>query len=208
MVIDSPMFNDRIKEGKIRFNTVFLSDKIPRETKIVQLKKWSKIFQKSGLTPEIQGNYTGNLSFRSKKGFVITVSGLRNKENLTDDCFVYVKSYSKKSNTFFVEGKNRPSSESIMHYLIYDKSKNINAVFHGHNEIIITNASKLNLPTTEKDYESGTIELAKEVLKVLENNKIIVLKNHGFVSVGTTMKEAGEKTLFTLTKAKQQISCN
>ncbi len=56
MVIDSPMFNDRIKEGKIRFNTVFLSDTISSETKIVELKKWSEIFQKSGLTPELKGN--------------------------------------------------------------------------------------------------------------------------------------------------------
>ena len=75
MVIDLPMSNDRIKEGKIRFNTVFLSDKIPHETKIAELKEWSEIFQQSGLTPEIQGNYTGNLSFRSKKGFVVTASG-------------------------------------------------------------------------------------------------------------------------------------
>ena len=206
MVIDSPMFNDRIKEGKIRFNTVFLSDRIPSETKIVELKKWSKIFQKSGLTPEIQGNYTGNLSFRSKKGFVITASGLKNKQNLFDNCFVYVKAYLEKSNTFFVEGKNLPSSESIMHHLIYEKCEKINAVFHGHNEIIVTNATKLKLPTTEKEYKSGTIELAKEVLKVLENNKIIILKNHGFVTLGTTMKEAGEETLFILTKAMQQIS--
>ena len=202
------MFNDKLKEGKIRFNTVFLSEKIPIEPKIVELKKWSKIFQKSGLTPEIQGNYTGNLSFRSRKAFVITASGLQNKENLTDDCFVLVKSYLEKNNTFFVEGKNMPSSESIMHHLIYEKSEKINAVFHGHNEVIVTKASKLNLPTTEKEYESGTIELAKEVLKVLENNKIIILKNHGFVTLGTTMKEAGEKALFTLTNAKQQTSFN
>jgi len=48
----------------------------------------------------------------------------------------------------------------------------------------------------------GTIELAKEVLKVLGNNKLIVLKNHGFVSLGATMKEAGELASVTLKRSK------
>ena len=180
-----------MKEGKIRFNSVFISDKIPSDAKNMELKEWSEKFQKNGLTPEFEGNYTGNLSFRSKEGFVITASGLKNKENLTDACFVYVKDYSQKTNTFYVEGKKKPSSESIMHYLIYKTCKDINAVFHGHNDLIVKNSDKLKLPITKKEYEWGTIELAKEVLKVLDDNKLIVLKNHGFVSLGKNMKEAG-----------------
>ena len=191
-----------MKEGKIRFNTVFVSDLIPGDTKLVELKKWSKIFQESGLTPEVQGNFTGNLSFRSKEGFVITASGLKDKQDLEDICFVYVKTYDEKYNTFFVEGQTKPSSESIMHHLIYKTCREVNAVFHGHNDKIVAYAEKLGLPVTEKEYESGTVELAKEVLKVLGNNKLIVLRNHGFVSLGNKMKEAGELALTTLNKAK------
>ena len=190
-----------MKEGKIKFNTLFLSDKIPFDTKIDELKKWSEIFQKQGLTPEFEGNYTGNLSFRLKTGFVITASGLKNKENLVDDCFVYITNYDEKSNTFFLEGKLDPSSESVMHYLIYKNCKKINAVFHGHNDSILINAKKLELPITEKEYAPGTINLAKEVLKILERDKLIILKNHGFVSLGTTMKEAGELALTTLNRS-------
>ena len=192
-----------MKEGKIRFNTVFVSDIIPSDTKLGELKKWSKKFQKSGLTPEFQGNFTGNLSFRSKEGFVITASGLKNKQDLEDICFVYVKAYDEKNNTFFVEGQTKPSSESILHQLIYNASEDVKAIFHGHNHTIITHAEKLGLPVTEKEYESGTVELAKEALKVLGDFKLIVLRNHGFVSLGNTMKEAGELALATL---KQAIS--
>ena len=191
-----------MKEGKIRFNSVFVSNKIFSDTEIEELKEWSEKFQKNGLTPEVEGNYTGNLSFRSKEGFVITASGLKNKENLTDDCFVYVKDYDEKNNTVYFEGKKQPSSELIMHHLIYKTCEDINAVFHGHNDVIVKNAEKLKLPVTEKEYESGTIELAKEVLKVLGDKKVIVLKNHGFVSLGTTMKEAGELALATLNRSK------
>jgi ribulose-5-phosphate 4-epimerase/fuculose-1-phosphate aldolase len=191
-----------MKEGKIRFNTVFVSDKIYSDAKIVELKEWSEKFQKNGLTPEFEGNYTGNLSFRSGEDFVITASGLKNKENLTDDCFIIVKNYEKKTNTFIVEGKKKPSSESIMHYLLYRMCVDVNAVFHGHNDLIVKYAEKLKLPVTRKEYESGTIELAKEVLKVLGDKKLIVIRNHGFVSLGTTMKQAGEQALATLTQSK------
>ena len=191
-----------MKEGKIRFNTVFVSDKIPHDTKLVELKKWSKTFQESGLTPEVQGNFTGNLSFRSKEGFVITASGLKDKEDLEDVCFVYVKAYNEQDNTFFVEGQTKPSSESIMHHLIYKACMDVKAVFHGHKDTIIAHAKELGLPVTEKEYESGTVELAKEVLKVLGDNKLIVLRNHGFVSLGSTMKEAGKLALATLNQAK------
>jgi ribulose-5-phosphate 4-epimerase/fuculose-1-phosphate aldolase len=191
-----------MKEGKIRFNTVFDSDNVPSNSQIMELKEWSKAFQKNGLTPEVEGNYTGNLSFRSKDGFVITASAMKDKENLTDDCFVYVKNYDSTTNTFDVEGKKKPSSESIMHQLIYDATKDVNAVFHGHNNTIVATAEDLKLPITEKEYESGTVELAKEVLKVLKGNKVIVLRNHGFVTLGKNMKEAGELALATLQKAK------
>ena len=122
----------------------------PSDAKIVELKEWSEKFQKSGLTPEVEGNYTGNLSFRSGEGFVITASGLKNKENLADDCFVIVKAYDEQTNTFIVEGKKKPSSESIMHHLIYRACGDVNAVFHGHNDLIVKYAEKLKLPVTEK----------------------------------------------------------
>ena len=191
-----------MKEGKIKFNTVFVSDTVPSDPNLGQLKKWSEQFQKNGLTPEVEGNYTGNLSFRLNEGFVITASALKNKENLGDDSFVTVKKYDQQTNTFYVEGKKKPSSESIMHQLIYDSNMEIMAVFHGHNYLIVRFAKEIKLPVTENEYESGTVELAKEVLKILGDNKVVVLKNHGFVCVAKNMKTAGELALATLEKAK------
>jgi len=192
-----------MKEGRIRFNSIFVSDQAPRDPRIEELKEWCERFQKNELTPEVQGNYTGNLSFRSGEGFIITASGMKSKKNLADDCFVYVKDYDEKTNTFYVEGKKQPSSETMMHYLIYKNHEEVNAVFHGHDDTIVANADKLGLPVTEKEYESGTIELAKEVLKILGDKNLIALRNHGFVSLGGTMKEAGELALATLKRSKE-----
>jgi len=192
-----------MKEGKIRFNISFFSDEVPSDARIDELKEWSERFQRNGLTPEFEGNYTGNLSFRSREGLFITASGLKSKENLSNDCFVYVKNYDEQSNTVYIEGSRQPSSEAVMHFLIYKTRKEINAIFHGHNDAIIMNAEKLGFPVTEREYEPGTIELAKEVLKVLGDNNLIALKNHGFVSLGRTMKEAGELALATLKRSKE-----
>jgi L-fuculose-phosphate aldolase len=195
-----------MKEGKIRFNIIFVSDQVPSAARIDELKEWCERFQRKGLTPEFEGNYTGNLSFRSEVGFVITASGLKNKESLSNDCFVYVKNYDEQSNTVYVEGSRQPSSEAVMHYLIYKTHKEINAVFHGHDDAIIMNAEKLGFPVTEREHEPGTTELAKEVLKVLGDKNLIVLRNHGFVSLGRTMKEAGELALATLKRSKESAN--
>ncbi|UCC58117.1 MAG: class II aldolase/adducin family protein [Candidatus Bathyarchaeum sp.] len=189
-----------MKEGKIRFNIIFVSDEIPSDIRIEELKEWSERFQRNGLTPEIEGNYTGNLSFRSEEGFVITASGLKSKENLGDDCFVYVESYDEQSNTVYVGGKRHPSSEAVMHFLIYKAREEVNAIFHGHNEVIIANAEKFKLPVTEREHEPGSRELANEVLRALGDNNLIVIKNHGFISLGKTMNEAGKQALATLRK--------
>ena len=192
-----------MNEGRIRFVVSFISNQVPRDSRIEELKEWSRIFQRNGLTPEFEGKNTGNLSFSSNEGFIITASGLKNKQNLNSDCFVYVKTYDKQRNIVYVEGKKRPSSEVVMHYLIYKTHKEVNAVFHGHSRAILMNAEKLGFPVTERKYEPGTRELAKEALKALENKNLVVLKIHGFVSVGNTMREAGELALSTLRRSKE-----
>jgi len=192
-----------MKAGKIRFNSIFVSYHVPRDPRIKELRKWCGKFQKYGLTPEFEGHHTGNLSFRSKEGFTITSSGMKNRKNLPDESFVCIKDYDTKTNTFYVEGNQTPSSESLMHHLIYITCKEINSVFHGHNDLIVAKAKKMGLSVTKKEYESGTVDLAKEVLNVLGDNKFVVLKNHGFVSVGKTMNEAGSFSLSTLRRSKE-----
>ena len=100
--------------------------------------------------------------------------------------------YDIYKNTIYAEGKQDPSSESIMHFLVYNTRGDVNAIFHGHDKSIVKNAEKLKLLVTEEEVTPGTIELANEVLAVLGDNNFVVIKNGGFVSFGKTMKEAGE----------------
>ncbi len=185
---------------RVKFKTIFISDEVPDDKEIEGLKHWCNQFHKNNLTLPKEGASTGNLSCRIEDGFLITATTLKTKENLSNDSFVRVVNYDVYKNTIYAEGTQEPSCESIMHFLIYNTRGDVNAIFHGHDQSIVKNAEKLKLPVTEDEAPPGTIELANEVLSVLENN-FIVIKNGGFVSLGETMKEAGELAIKTHKKA-------
>jgi ribulose-5-phosphate 4-epimerase/fuculose-1-phosphate aldolase len=192
-----------VTEKRIKFKTIFLDDGAPDDKEIKELKNWCNQFHKNNLILPNEGASTGNLSCRTEDGFIITASMLKTKENLSDDSFVRVINYDIHKNTVYAEGKQEPSCESIMHFLLYNSRDDINAIFHGHDKSILKNAIKLKLPVTEEEAFPGTVELANEVLSVLENNNFIVIKNGGFVSLGRNMKETGELALKTLKKAQK-----
>ena len=166
----------------------FVSEEIPDDKRIEDFKKWCNDFLKNKLiNPE--DNSLG-LSFRIDDGFVIT--GNKLKESLSNDCFVNVLNYDVYNNSLFVEGILEPSLEAVMHYLIYNTRFEVNAIFCGKDNPIIKYAKELKLIETTEEIPPGTVELANEVLDVLKNNNFIVIKNYGFLSLGKTMKEAGE----------------
>ena len=192
-----------MEEKRVKFKTVFISDEVPEEKEIEELKYWCTQFQKNNLTPPHEGNSVGNLSCRVEDEFIITGSMLKTKENLNNDFFVRVVNYDVYKNAIYAEGKMEPSSESIMHFLIYNTRDDLNAIFHGHSDLITKNAEKLKIPITKNEQPPGTMELANEVLDALGDNNIIVIKNGGFVVLGNSMKGAGQLVLNTLKKAKK-----
>ena len=178
-------------EQVTRVKTSFVSEDIPDDKGIEDLKKWCEQFLKNKLIT-LDNNSLG-LSFRIDDGLVIT--GNKLKESLSNDSFVSVLNYDVYKNSLFVEGVLEPSPEAVMHYLIYNTRFEVNAIFCGNESLIVKHAKKLKLVETSEELPSGSVELANEVLDVLGNNNFIVIKNYGFVSLGKTMKEAGDLVL-------------
>lgn len=140
----------------------------------------------------------GNLSFRVKEGlneFIITSSGLGSKNILTSDSFVKVVDCDVKRKIVYVHGVREPSSESLLHYRIYVLRKDVNAVFHGHDKVIVEHAKMVGAVETEDWQPYGSLELVESVEKVLGENYFIVMKKHGFISLGASMEEAGKLAL-------------
>lgn len=93
------------------------------------------------------------------------------------------------------EGKLKPSSESMLHWEIFRQRPEINAIFHLHDEEVMKASRRMGVPRTSKKQPAGTYALAREVKKLLESEcetNYCILKDHGIISLGKTVKEAGQ----------------
>lgn len=178
-----------------KFETVFQSNQAPEHTDIEYLKNWCSTFHAQGLTPSHESGTAGNLSFRIFSGcneFIITGAGLHAKCRLNESDFVHIVSCNISQRKVWVKGTRLPSSESMMHYAIYNTLPEVNAVFHGHHQGLIKYAKALDLPVTETVCEYGSPELIESILPMLQKNKLFIIRDHGFISCGNTMNVAGE----------------
>jgi L-fuculose-phosphate aldolase len=177
-----------------RFNTVFLSKEIPYHPAVPHLMKWGRRFAELGLAPQRGNAYAGNLSFRAPSGFIITAAGA-DLGKLVDDDMVLVVEVTQDSHSVTVHGKKEPSSESFLHHAIYAARPQVQAVFHGHDELILQHAREIHLPVTVREQPYGSLELAKEVLQVLGVHNYTVIRNHGFIASGKDLEQAGQEAL-------------
>lgn len=182
----------------VKFRTEIIGREVPKDPRIEELKYWCSEFHRLNLAPLYKGGSLGNLSFRLKKyedSFIITASRIGLKDKLSEDCFVTVHSCDLEKGIVFARGTREPSSESRLHFAIYNQREDVNAVFHGHSREILSCADKLKVPETKQKAPYGSMKLVQSALEILGYKFFLVLKGHGFISLGKTMKEAGELTL-------------
>lgn len=130
----------------------------------------------------------GNLSVRVPEGFLVKGGGIELGE-MEPENVVLVHDYGHGSNTLIASGLREPSSESIMHYLIYQRMPGVNAVVHAHDQLALEEQD-LDYPVTEREEPYGTPELAEQALDALREGNYVVLRNHGSVVVGGSLQEA------------------
>jgi ribulose-5-phosphate 4-epimerase/fuculose-1-phosphate aldolase len=179
----------------IKFKTFMVDQQVKACPRIRELEYWCKQFHQYNLAPPYKGGSYGNLSCRlgeNQNAFLITGSRIGLKNRLSNDCFVKVFFIDLPRGIVYAQGIRDPSSESMIHFAIYRQRKDVNAIFHGHSQEILTCADKLGVPETIKEEPYGTGELVQRVLEVLADKQFLIMKNHGFISLGKTMKEAGE----------------
>ena len=187
----------------VKFSTIFESKNICFDQRVEKLKEWCNIFHKKNLAPPYEGGSAGNLSFRLSPNcsqFIITGTKIGLKEKLDYTHFVKVNNVDFQNNKVFVEGEREPSSESMLHFLIYSKRNDVFAIFHGHSNEILANTEKLQIAVTEQEQPYGSLALVAEAQKMIEKHDFFVLKNHGFFSLGSSMEVAGNETLKVLDK--------
>ena len=169
-----------------KFRTVFAQRAVSGDERMGELLKWCRRWASLGLV----GDTVGNLSFRTVNGFLINRTA-GDLGGITRQEFVEVVEADREKRELTVVGLYEPSSESLMHAGIYAARPGINAVFHGHSERLLAEAERLGVAVTAHEQPYGTAELVAEILSALDGHKFVVMRNHGFVSFGVTMEEAG-----------------
>jgi len=133
----------------------------------------------------------GNVGVRYGAGFVITSTG-SNLGSLEKDELVYVERCDLEAEEVYYFGSKEPSSETLMHWLIYSERPKTNAIMHAHDEVA-TRSELLSgrVEETEREEPYGSPALARMALEAFKKTKdIIVLKNHGYVAIGQDLMSA------------------
>jgi len=168
-----------------KFRTIFTRRENPSDERLGELVDWCHRWGRRGVV----GDTIGNLSFRTEQGFIINRTA-GDLATITPVEFVEVIRVDFTMRELTVAGAYEPSSESLMHAALYAARPSVNAVFHGHSAALLAAAERLGLPVTQRERPYGTAALADEILDVLSAHSVVIIRNHGFVAMGATMKAA------------------
>ncbi|MBI9054963.1 MAG: class II aldolase/adducin family protein [Bacteroidales bacterium] len=137
----------------------------------------------------------GNISIRATGNkFIISGSATGNIKQLSEKDYSLVTKYDIDENLIHCEGLTKASSESLSHAAVYESNPEIKAVIHIHH-LEMWEKYIHNLPTTNKNAEFGTPEIADEMKKlVIQNSGILIMGGHqeGIISYGKSINEAEE----------------
>jgi ribulose-5-phosphate 4-epimerase/fuculose-1-phosphate aldolase len=174
------------------FSSVFLDKNPPVDARIDEMLQWGKKIYGSGGGPAM----AGNLSFRTKMGFIITGSGLA-PGNATKDTVVEVRGvvFGLNRPSVYAKGQVAPAEEALLHSVIYEALPEINAIFFLTSNNMIEAAGKFGSPAAQTASPAGSRETAQEIvnlIKVNNNAGSLVINNCAVIISGKTMSDAGQ----------------
>lgn len=142
----------------------------------------------------------GNLSIynRDLKLMAITPSGFDYFKTKVEDIIII------NDDGLVIEGKNKPSSEYMMHLILYKNRKDISAVVHTHSPYATTlSCLRLELPAVHymialagktvrcSEYATyGSLDLAENALVGIKDRKAVLLANHGLLAGDYNLENA------------------
>ncbi len=188
----------------VKFHYIQKSPQVPESKALANLNHWAWLFAEFGLAPlHRQGAY-GNFSCRKNDNtFFISSSGMVPEQKFSAEKYCLIRYCDKDQLTIEYHGKSPPSSETLMHYLIYQRRPDINVILHGHNTLLLENRKQLNLQQTSIYHSYGTKELATAASCLAEKENFFIIKNHGFVALGKEINATGQHTLDMLKRLIQ-----
>jgi len=167
----------------VKFQTIQRSDKLRPEAVdlYVVFKRTCDRLKAHDMTPA----NAGNVSILFGDGFFISASG-SNLGTIEKNELTFVEVCDVEAERVLYHGPIKPSSESIMHWLIYWDRPEARAIIHAHDEFATRPELLVGVvEESEREEPYGSVELARMAIGTFQRaERIIVLKNHGYVAIG------------------------
>ncbi len=188
-------------QNQLPFEAVSMDDSPSPDPRLPKLIYWGRIFQEFGLAPSYGTGSHGNLSIRSKDGCLITATQTF-LAMLKEKHFVEIVNCDLKVSPPVVRyrGTSSPSTDSLIHWHMYQWRPEVTCVMHGHDPLALTYAQQLGIPKTSWAADAGSPELV-ELIRPLAHHAYFLIRDHGFVAVGQTVEEVGELAMSVYTQA-------
>ncbi len=166
-----------------------------------QVLRCAKTFYEKGLVEGTAGNVSGRLP----DGNVVLTPSSLSYETMTIDDLVTVDLAGE-----VVEGTTTPSTECPLHLECYRRYPEVGGVMHSHplyasmfavahepvpaviEEVVVYLGG--DIPVGEH-HQTGSDELAEEVVRHLGDRSVMLMANHGMVAVGRSPEDALHSTL-------------
>ena len=194
-----------IDEGYVKYQCYWIDAPPLATEKIQALNQWrEKLYQLNLIGMYENGIGFGNLSIRchdDRDRFIISGTQTGSLAILNERHYTTVIDRDWERNCLTCRGPIQASSEALTHAAIYEANAKINAVIHVHH---LELWQKLidKVPTTAKDIAYGTPEMAKEIIRLCQQEnlittQILVMSGHeeGIITFGCNLDEAGNLLL-------------
>jgi len=140
------------------------------------------------------------ISQRYGKRILIT-SEVEDFSDLKHDELIEIVDYDPLKNTLLILGPKNPILQTPVHWMIQHARNEINSIVQI-NDSLLVEKLKNQIPTTEHDFPTGSIDQIKDILKKLSSSKIVVIKNQSVIFVGESLKEVEKHVVKTLGEIK------
>jgi ribulose-5-phosphate 4-epimerase/fuculose-1-phosphate aldolase len=156
------------------------------------LSAWGERFDRLGISP----GASGNLSVRSDRGFIISRTEVELPRIGRDDWVEVTGMVRQPDGTLTVEyyGDHVPSRDAFVHGTVYARQAEAQAVFHLHDQSMLTAAPDLGIPSTEEFFPAGTDGSVRQIERFLDNHpgvQYFVLVEHGIVAWAGDLDSVG-----------------
>ena len=174
---------DELSFNRPNFQTHFISKELtnyPQSNQIISnIKRIYDLYS--------ENDFELIISVSFGKRIIISADNIHYK-NISIHDLIEIVDYNPIKKMLLAIGEKIPNIEAPVHWIIHKARHDINAIVQINGKRIIEKYLH-ELPKTDNEYKSGTIDLTKEILRKLKKNKRIIIKNRGCIFTGINLKE-------------------